>query len=142
MARLNTRPSSRYNSTTPGPGNTSDQENNDPVTTRDKGKGRAADMPPPSRASLPTPTSDGSDETRGQKRKRAIPQRRASEADQSEEELDEEEREAAKFTRYFDPNQDADERREVKRVSRALEREFQGPYSYIRIYRDKVLTGA
>jgi hypothetical protein len=31
-----------------------------------------------------------------------------------------------KFIRYFDPNQDADERRDLKRKSRALEREFNG----------------
>lgn len=31
-----------------------------------------------------------------------------------------------KFIRYFDPNQDADERRDIKRKSRALEREFNG----------------
>lgn len=127
MARLNTRPSSRYNSVTPGPGNTSDQENTDPIASRtNKGKGRASDMPPPSRASLPTPTSDSSNEACGQKRKRTVPQRPSTEADEDDEEVDEEEREAVKFTRYFDPNQDPDERRDIKRESRALEREFQG----------------
>ena len=30
------------------------------------------------------------------------------------------------FTRYFDPNQDAEERRTIKQKSRALERDFDG----------------
>ena len=124
MARLNTRPSSRYQSETPGPANTSDQENHDPrARPMAKGKGRAVELP--SRNSLPTPASDSSDETRGQKRKRAVPQRRVTQAEEDEE-IDESDREAAKFVRYFDPNQDPEVRREVKRKSRALEREFQG----------------
>lgn len=144
MARLNTRPSSRYASEMPGPasgagaGDTSDQENHDPVPAirMDKGKGRAVDRP--SRVSLPTPASDSSNEARGVKRKRLQPQRRATEVveededdapeEEEEEEVDEEEGEAAKFVRYFDPNQDPEVRREIKRKSRALEREFQGEH--------------
>ena len=122
MARLNTRPSyasSRYTSATPGPDNASDQENSDPrAGGMDKGKGRAGD--PPSRTSLPTPTSDGSGDARGQKRKRVEVR-----AGIHEEEDDEKEAER-KFNQYFDPNQDTEERREVKRKSRALERDFQG----------------
>jgi len=122
MARLNPRPShatnapsSRYNSTTPAPSGTSDQENRDPdMHPRGKGKGRATDGPRPQRSSLPTPTSEGSDNTRGQKRKAP------------EEELDTDEEEELRFKKYFDPNQQADVRREVKRKSRALERDFQG----------------
>ncbi|KAF2764525.1 hypothetical protein EJ03DRAFT_281838 [Teratosphaeria nubilosa] len=76
-------------------------------------------MPPPSRdshRSLPTPNSDGGD-ARGQKRKRVIAQReQTEEAEDGSEEKD--------FTKHYDPNQDPDERREVKRQSRALEREF------------------
>jgi len=76
-------------------------------------------MDPPrqhSRASLPTPSSDGS-ESRGQKRKRVTIHADATE------EVDEDER---KFTEYYDPNQNADERRETNRKSRALEREYVG----------------
>ncbi|KAK3071286.1 hypothetical protein LTR53_008909 [Teratosphaeriaceae sp. CCFEE 6253] len=117
MARLNTRPSnvpsSRYTSATSGA--TSDQENRDPSARYDKGRARA--MPPPSRASLPTPSSDGSDGARGQKRKRVTVHVDAP----PEEEVDEDER---KFTEFYDPNQDAKERREAKRRSRALEREY------------------
>lgn len=83
----------------------------------ENGKGRASDRPA-SRASLPTPSSydSESDTTRGQKRKRGGEQTREDESDEEE----------ARFNRYFDPNQDPEERREVKRKSRALEREFHG----------------
>lgn len=37
--------------------------------------------------------------------------------------------EEERFTRYFDPNQNADERRDIKRESRALDREFRGERS-------------
>lgn len=128
MARLNTRPShstaasSRYASRTPGPGASSDQENRDPsMASRNKGKERATDVSAPQRSSLPTPASDGSSDVRGQKRKRA-------EAAQNVEDDDDEddEDEEARFNKYFDPNQDQEKRREVKRKSRALERDFQG----------------
>jgi hypothetical protein len=71
-------------------------------------------MEPSPRPSLPTPTSDRNDSARGQKRRRAAPS--PLEADEEEE----------RFNRYFDPNQNPDVRRDVKRRSRALEREFQG----------------
>lgn len=91
----------------------------------EKGKGRAGDDRS-SRTSLPTPASESSSEARGQKRKRVVPQQRATQDNDDEaDELDEDEREAAIFTRYFDPNQDPEVRREIKRKSRALEREFQ-----------------
>ncbi|KAK5687046.1 hypothetical protein LTS10_001183 [Elasticomyces elasticus] len=128
MARLNTRPShapsSRFASATPAPGTNSDQENADPSTIhqrveKDKGKGRAT-MPPPqqkSRSSLPTPTSDSPDAVRGQKRKRgnvSLPGPAATQEDEDE----------RKFTEYYDPNQDPEERREGKRKMRNLERDF------------------
>nr|POF17128.1 non-structural maintenance of chromosome element 4 [Quercus suber] len=127
MARLNTRASdlqgSRRESTRPPTrlgteslvsGTDSDEENIDPSTiTRDKGKGRA-DMPSQSRSeTLPTPDSDSSDDSaRGRKRKRGMTQ--PDEADLQE----------RAFNRYFDPNQDPDIRRDIKRRSRLLEREF------------------
>lgn len=131
MARLNTRPSyrsstapsSRYPSATPGPGNNSDQENHDPNTTRmEKGKGRARDSAQP-RPSLPTPESGGGSVARGQKRKRA-----EARADDQEGDDDEEAETEAKFNKYFDPNQNVDERRELKKRSRALERGFAGEW--------------
>ena len=79
-------------------------------------------MDPPRRASLPTPTSDSSSEARGQKRKR-VETRRANNEDNEDLEEDE-----AKFNRFFDPNQDPEERRQIKRKSRALERQFQGKH--------------
>jgi len=79
---------------------------------------------------LPTPASDDSSHSRGHKRKRAPAGEQsagvASASEEEEEEVDEEQREAAKFVKYFDPNQNPDQRREIKRKSRALEREFQG----------------
>lgn len=125
MARLHTRPShvpsSRFASATPGPDNISDQENRDPMeAARDKGKGRASDTQSQRRSTLPTPTSDGN-ESRGQKRKRREVQFDATQATDAEVDSDEE-----SFNKYFDPNQDAEERREIKRQSRALEREFHG----------------
>lgn len=124
MARINTAPSaasSRYASATPT-STTSDQENRDPETRRrDKGKGRASDMP--SQGSLPTPNSvDEQGDLRAQKRRRAQAPR--SHGSPNGDTGDEE----GKFNRYFDPNQDADERRKIKRKSRALEREFNGMF--------------
>ncbi|KAF2165335.1 hypothetical protein M409DRAFT_67200 [Zasmidium cellare ATCC 36951] len=121
MARLNhsrtlhpARSSSNTPSPSPEPSDTSEQENRDPrAMQRDKGKGRAVD--PPRRDSLPTPVSDESETARGQKRKRT------EQATQSGEAQDEED---DKFTKYFDPNQNPEIRRQVKRKSRALEREF------------------
>lgn len=68
----------------------------------------------PSRGSLPTPTSGDNSDQRPQKRRRTDGP--ISERDEAE----------ARFTRYFDPNQDPDERREIKSRSRALERDFNG----------------
>lgn len=39
-----------------------------------------------------------------------------------------------KFTKYFDPNQDPEIRRQIKRESRALEREFNGKLRLARLY--------
>lgn len=74
-----------------------------------------------SQADLPTPDSAEEHGTqRAQKRRRVSSRGAAGSPDgESEEEED-------RFTRYFDPNQDADERRDIKRKSRALEREFNG----------------
>lgn len=124
MARINnansTVASSRYASETPT-SNTSDQENRDPgARRRDKGKGRASDMP--SQGSLPTPTSvDEGGGSRAHKRRRT--QEPNATGSPNDEPVDEEE---DRFTRYFDPNQDAEERRTIKRKSRALERDFNG----------------
>lgn len=81
----------------------------------DKGKGRALD-PPLRQSPLPTPVSDESETARGEKRKCG------QHATQSLKVPSEEDR----FTQYFDPNQDPEQRRQVKRKSRALEREFNG----------------
>ncbi|KAF2721708.1 Nse4-domain-containing protein [Polychaeton citri CBS 116435] len=132
MARLNTRPSyfrsSRLSTITPDPID-SDRENQDPSPSsrRPKGKQKTA-SPAQSRNSLPTPLSDRSmthndDEqssdstTHGQKRRRldrSNPQREAQYSDEEE----------AKFNRYFDPNQDPEWRREVKKQTRLLDRRF------------------
>jgi hypothetical protein len=124
MARVNntnsTAASSRYASETPT-SNASDQENREPGARRhDKGKGRASDMA--SQGSLPTPTSvDEAGDSRAQKRRRI--QRPDATGSPNDDAVDEEE---DRFTRYFDPNQDAEERRTIKRKSRALERDFNG----------------
>ncbi|KAK0791747.1 hypothetical protein LTR75_011685 [Friedmanniomyces endolithicus] len=137
MARLNPQsshaPSSRYDSTTgaPTPGTNSDQENQDPVPARsDKGKGRAMSPPhprPQQRASRAPPTPDTSD-VRGQKRKRTT---RPTQETSTPEDVDED---YQKFHEFYDPNQDPETRREQKRKSRALEREFQEN-------RDEILHG-
>jgi len=137
MARINTAnstaASSRYASETPV-SNTSDQENRDPGSRRrEKGKGRASDMP--SQASLPTPTSvDEHGDLRAQKRRRT--QGPGATGSPNDEGVDNEE---DKFTRYFDPNQDAEERRTLKRKSRALERDFNGRWTlYLRFVRPQL----
>ncbi|KAK4541370.1 hypothetical protein LTR36_008128 [Oleoguttula mirabilis] len=123
MARLNTRPSAtpsaRFDSATPHPAD-SDQENRDPgARARAKGKERAM-APPPARKSLPTPTSDPSDASRGRKRKRvAFPATQTEQDEDEDEDVDE-----VRFKRYFDPHQDPEVRRQIKRKSRALERDF------------------
>lgn len=92
----------------------------------EKGKGRARDDAP-SRASLPTPESGGSGDSRGQKRKR-VEVRREQDEDDGEEEEEEEGEEGieARFNKYFNPNQNPEERRDLKKRSRALERGFAG----------------
>lgn len=72
-----------------------------------------------SRRTLPTPSSDESEETRGQKRKRV----HLTQADDIPDDVDPTEK---RFNRYFNPNQDPDLRRQVKKKSRALERRFNG----------------
>lgn len=77
----------------------------------------------PSQARLPTPSSvDEHGLPRAQKRRRT--QGPDTTGSPNEDEVDDED----KFTRYFDPNQDADERRILKRKSRALERDFNGKW--------------
>jgi non-structural maintenance of chromosomes element 4 len=115
MARLNTRvsyaASSRFASETPQPDATSDQENRHP-TARSKGKAPA--MAPPDRRSQ----ANGA----GQKRKRV-----RDECDDQDEEEDHNE-DTGGYTKYYDPNQEVDERRQIKRKSRKLEREFNGEW--------------
>ena len=85
--------------------------------------------PPPTRSSLPTPTSDGSGEARGQKRKRVELRGTRSSGTQADVDEDEDDEEAAaeeKYNRYFNPHQDPEDRRQIKRKSRALERNFLG----------------
>ena len=78
-----------------------------------------------SQASLPTPTSaDEPGDVRAQKRRRT--QGPGTTGSPNGDAVDDEE---DKFTRYFDPNQDAEERRTIKRKSRALERDFNGRWS-------------
>lgn len=81
-----------------------------------------------SRGGLPTPSSDGTENVRGQnvrgqKRKRAAAHPSATQPDDIAEDEDPE---SLRFTRYYDPNQDADARREVKRKSRTIQRDFNG----------------
>lgn len=85
--------------------------------------------PPAARTSMPTPTSDPSDASRGQKRKRVeLP---ATQLTEAEEEL-------RKFTKWYDPDQPVDERRKVVAKERALVRKFEGEYSDMP--RDRRLT--
>lgn len=71
------------------------------------------------------PGSDTRDTARGQKRKRAEPQP-ATKADDidSDGEVPQAPEDEEKFNRYYNPAQDPEQRRQVKRKSRALEREF------------------
>lgn len=130
MARLNARPPvstvSRSPSASP-PESSPGQENRDPNSeAREKQKRRAmADARPP--AVTHSPASDGSDAPSGQKRRRVEANVAADRGQGADEDHDEEDGERAeRFHRYFDPNQDPEQRREIKRKSRALEREFQG----------------
>lgn len=79
-------------------------------------------MQPPS--TLPTPTSDDTSGSHSHSAKRrrldASRGRRASAPDDDD---DDEEYEGQK---WYDPTQDQAERQEIKRKSRALEREFNG----------------
>ena len=97
----------------------------------DKGKGRARDEPP-ARNSLPTPESGESSDARGQKRKR-VEARAQRDREEDDADAGGEEGEGAgveaKFNKYFDPNQDPEERRDLKKRSRALERGFAGAWS-------------
>ncbi|KAI7672765.1 hypothetical protein KC318_g2660 [Hortaea werneckii] len=122
MARLNTRrsnaPSRQYDSVTPTPGD-SDQENRDPsATPANSRKKHTTDMPPPTQSrrshnTLPTPTSDPSDAPHsGQKRKRN--------GDQVP--VTDDERKEAQYRRFYDPNQNARERQEGKRRMREMGR--------------------
>lgn len=76
------------------------------------------------------PGSDTRDTARGQKRKRAEPQP-ATKADDidSDGEVPQAPEDEEKFNRYYNPAQDPEQRRQVKRKSRALEREFNGRWS-------------
>lgn len=119
MARVNNRPAG---TPTPDHIQTSDQENRDPTrhSRRDKGKGRMASSSTRMETRLPTRDPDSTpdpDQSRGQKRKRVT-------TATQEEDLDEEE--DAKFKKYYDPDQNAETRRQIKRKSRALQREFNG----------------
>lgn len=72
-------------------------------------------------------TSDGSGASRGQKRKRTHAQAQAQAGATQEADVPEDQDpDDAKFTRYYDPNQDAEKRRQVKRKSRAMIRELHG----------------
>ncbi|SMQ49177.1 unnamed protein product [Zymoseptoria tritici ST99CH_1A5] len=120
MARLNTRPStvagSRLNSVAPPSSNGSNEENHDP----EQEKRRA-----PPRTSLPTPGSDSSGAGLGQKRKRGNTQPMPTQAtDAGDDDDGDTDKESKRFNRYYDPNQDKDQRRQVKRKSRKLERDF------------------
>jgi hypothetical protein len=63
---------------------------------------------------------------RGQKRKRTNTHADATQACDIPEDMDPGD---LRFTRYYDPNQDAETRRQIKRKSRALQREFNGRYA-------------
>lgn len=78
---------------------------------------------------MPTPESGSSGDARGQKRKRIGT--RTEEDNEAGEEEEEEDDVEAKFNKYFDPNQDPEERRQLKKRSRALERGFAGECSWI-----------
>ena len=125
MARLNTRPShlstastSRYNSPTPQlHGGTSDQENADPALRKsmDKANARVRDLPA-------RPSKSDEQASRGHKRRRDALQPLVDDIDEEEEGI------AARFTKYFDPDQDPEERRRVTKKCRELERDFHGGF--------------
>ncbi|CAD0110021.1 unnamed protein product [Aureobasidium uvarum] len=117
MARVNQRPSetpARSSnipagppSVAPSPPNlSSDKENQATSAPRDKGKGR-----------MQSSTSD----SHSAKRRRTQPRPTASAANHEE----------PNESRFYDPTQDQHERQEVKKKSRALEREFNGACSYV-----------
>ncbi|EME45398.1 hypothetical protein DOTSEDRAFT_170771 [Dothistroma septosporum NZE10] len=132
MARLNTRPSTIAGANSPIRGtpaldnNYSDQENEEPEAERprrDKGKGRASEMS--GRSTLPTPDSDTRDTAPARKRKRAEAQSATQAEDiDSDGEVPQDPEDVERFNRYYNPAQDPEQRRQVKRKSRALEREF------------------
>jgi len=108
------------------PTGSSDKENSS-AERRDRGKGR---MQPPGK--LPTPTSDTHPGPRTAKR------RRTEDADVNasmndddavagaDEDANTARGDQPKSVRFYDPGQDQTERRDVKRKSRALERQFTG----------------
>jgi len=80
-------------------------------------------MGPPGK--LPTPTSDEHRGSRANKRRRTNDQDESPSASQRrDEDGEEDQEESRRESRYYDPGQDHGERRDVKRKSRALEREF------------------
>lgn len=136
MARLNrnisstpARDSSVFAETTPhnvdtygavqtSPSAASDKENEPTPATahRDKGKGR---MAPP--GNLPTPNYNSTSASHSAKRRRVDNSHSVrSNVDNTDHDLD--------GRKYYNPDQDFEERLEVKRKSRALERSFKGVY--------------
>lgn len=127
MARLNTRPSSvraSHTLSSPHTSQESDQENYDPSGSprRDKGKQKAS-MDSSRQKSLPTPSTENSDASRGQKRKRHQHTQQLTQPSDIPDDVDPED---PTYNRYFDPDQKPEARRDVKRKSRALHRQFQG----------------
>lgn len=98
----------------------SDKENQPAPAARVKGKGR---MQPPS--TLPTPNSADTSASHSAKRRRldaTHPQPPTAPANHDEE---------YEGHKWYDPTQDQAERQEIKRKSRALERDFNGTQSHI-----------
>jgi hypothetical protein len=114
MARVNQRPSetparsSNFPTAAPSsvapssPDPSSDKENHPASASRDKGKGR-----------MQSTTSDAHSAKRRRTQARPV----ATAVD--DQDLDDE-------SRFYDPTQDQHERQEIKKKSRALEREFNG----------------
>lgn len=73
--------------------------------------------------SLPTPSTENSDASRGQKRKRPQHTQQLTQPSDIPDDVDPED---PTYNRYFDPDQKIEARRDVKRKSRALHRQFQG----------------
>ncbi|GAB7348728.1 hypothetical protein MBLNU459_g7465t1 [Dothideomycetes sp. NU459] len=107
-AHVSTPPSPLHTS----PSSLSDKENQPASRPKDKGKGR---MRPP--AELPTPTSDDASGSHSAKRRRIESSRNGGADDGDEDEEDQSQK-------WYDPNQDPTIRQDIKRKSRALEREF------------------